>query len=126
MSWPKHITTETHWREPVQDAPFDFQAEQRRGRSFVVVALVVLGFLVAWACTGCCASVTSTYVEADERCYDAVAPEYLDLIRHDARYDDAARLSREDTVALWRKRIDEAKRALAARAGTASVQTESR
>lgn len=101
---------------------FDFVQEQRRGRAFLVVAFVVLGFLVAWACTGCCSTPSSAYIEGDDKTYQAIAPEYLDDVAHDPRLDAAGRLSRQDTVRLWRKRIDEAKRAERARAGdTAAV-----
>lgn len=59
---------------------------------------------------GGCAFPTEKYIEADRATYEAVAPEYVEYVKSDAKLDEKAKARRLLTVASWGARITEAEK----------------
>jgi pyruvate/2-oxoglutarate dehydrogenase complex dihydrolipoamide dehydrogenase (E3) component len=63
------------------------------------VGLAAMALLVA-GCTGC--TPTKAYIEADRATHEAVAPEYLELVRESGKFDAKQIQRRQDTIDTWR------------------------
>lgn len=74
-------------------------------KKWMALALAGVGLLIA-GCTGCTPG--KAYIEADRATFDAIAPEYLELIESSGKFDEAKIQRRKDTVESWRRRIDAA------------------
>jgi hypothetical protein len=53
-----------------------------------------------------CSTAPLDYVAADSATYRAIAPEYLDYVIHDPALSQDEKDSRNDTVELWRTRVE--------------------
>lgn len=74
-------------------------------KKWLAATLAGVGLLIA-GCTGCTPG--KAYIEADRATFDAIAPEYLDLVETSGKFDEAKIQRRRDNVESWRKRIEAA------------------
>lgn len=72
------------------------------------VCLLFLLLLVLAGCPGCPAG--TTYVDADQLTYDAIAPEYVAYVSSDVALTPDQKERRFQTVRSWEGRLKEAKR----------------
>lgn len=61
---------------------------------------------VAMVVAGCSSADMKAYIEADKLTYDALAPEYLELVNESDKLDKDQKGRRKKLIETWKMRID--------------------
>ena len=106
-------TAEPKWVDgssPVTAASLNLaESESGRARVRTLVAIALLGLL----CMGCLGpSPKQTYVEGDQRTYEAIAPEYLAYSAADPNKTESQKENDKRVIRSWFLRIDAERKAL--------------
>lgn len=79
-------------------------------RTGYILFLVIVSFSLCIFITGCGTTVDyKVYVVADEETYNAVADDYLILVKESSRFTPEQKARRELLISTWNKRILNAK-----------------